>query len=47
MKSLMSIHNDNMKRFHVAVQEIDKLIVMGHINFEDHALIKIWWEGKK
>jgi hypothetical protein len=20
---------------------------MGHINFEDHALIKIWWVGEK
>jgi hypothetical protein len=36
-----------MKRFHVVVQEINKLIVMGCINFENHALIKIWWEGKK
>jgi hypothetical protein len=33
MRSSMSIHNDDMKCFHVAVQEIDKLVVMGHINF--------------
>jgi hypothetical protein len=37
---MTSIHNDDMKCFHVVVYEIDKLVVMGHINFKDHALIK-------
>jgi len=31
----------------VAKQETNKLVVMGHINFEDFALIKRWWVGKK
>jgi hypothetical protein len=47
MKSLASIHNDDMKCFHVAVQDTHKLVVMGRINFEDHVLIKRWWAGKK
>jgi hypothetical protein len=41
MKSAMFIHNDDVKCFHVAVQGIHKLVVMGHINFKDHVLIKI------
>jgi hypothetical protein len=40
MKFVASIHNDDMKCFHVAIQATNKLVVMGHINFEDHALIK-------
>jgi hypothetical protein len=40
MKSTMFIHNDDVKHFHVAVQGTHKLVVMGHINFEDHMLIK-------
>ncbi len=43
MRYVTSIHNDDMKCFHVAIQEIDKLLMMGRINFEDHALIKRWW----
>jgi hypothetical protein len=43
MKFVASIHNDEVKCFHiVAVQKIHKLIMMGHINFEDHMLIRIW-----
>jgi hypothetical protein len=40
MKFVTSIHNDDMKCFHVVVRKIDKLVVMGNFNFEDHALIK-------
>jgi hypothetical protein len=47
MKFVGSIHNDDMKCFHVAVQHTHKLVVMGHINFEDHVLIKRWWACKK
>jgi hypothetical protein len=36
-----------MKCFHVAVQETDKLVMMGCINFDDHALIKKQKVGKK
>ncbi len=36
-----------MKCFHVAIQGTHKFVVMGHINFEDHALIKRWRVGKK
>ncbi len=41
------IHNDDAKCFHVAVQGTHKLVVMGHINFKDHALIKIRWVDEK
>ncbi len=47
MKFVTSIHNDDMKCFHVVVQKIDKLVVMGNLNFEHHALIKRWWVSKK
>jgi hypothetical protein len=40
MKFVTFIHNDDVKCFHVVVQGTHKLVVMGHINFEDHALIK-------
>ncbi len=40
IKSATFIHNDDTKCFHVVVQGTHKLIVMGHINFEDHVLIK-------
>jgi hypothetical protein len=40
MRSTTSIHNDDMKCFHVVIQETNKLAVMGHINFEDHVLIE-------
>jgi hypothetical protein len=40
MKFATFIHNDDVKCFHVVVQGTHKLVVMGHINFEDHALIK-------
>jgi hypothetical protein len=39
MKFAMFIHNDDVKCFHVVVQGTHKLVVMGRINFEDHALI--------
>ncbi len=40
MKSTTFIHNDNVKCFHMAIQRKHKLVMMGRINFEDHALIK-------
>jgi hypothetical protein len=47
MKFAAFIHNDDKKCFHVALQGIHKLIMMGHINFKDHMLIKRQWAGKK
>jgi len=47
MRFAMSIHNDDMKCFRVVVQETNKLVVMGHINFEDHVLIEKGQAGKK
>jgi hypothetical protein len=35
----MFIHNDDANGFHVVVQRTHKLVMMGCINFEDHALI--------
>jgi uncharacterized pyridoxamine 5'-phosphate oxidase family protein len=40
MKFETFIHNDGVKCFHMDVQGTYKLVVMGRINFEDHALIK-------
>jgi hypothetical protein len=40
MKSMMFIHNDDAKCFLVVVQGTHKLVMMGCINFKDHALIK-------
>jgi len=42
MKSATFIHNDDVKCFHVAIKRTHKLVVMGHINFKNHALIKKW-----
>jgi hypothetical protein len=42
MESATFIHSDDAKCFHMAIQGTHKLVVMGHINFEDHALIKTW-----
>jgi len=47
MKFVAFIHNDDVECFHVVVQGTHKLVVMGHINFEDHALIKRCQVGKK
>jgi hypothetical protein len=47
MKFTMFIHNDDVMCFHVVIQGTHKLVVMGHINFEDHALIKKWWADEK
>jgi hypothetical protein len=47
MKSAVFIHNDDMKCFHVVIQGTHKLVLLGHINFKDHALIKKWWASKK
>jgi hypothetical protein len=47
MKFVAFIHNDDVKCFHVAIQGTHKPIVMGHINFENHVLIKRQWVGQK
>jgi hypothetical protein len=47
MKFATFIHNDDVKCFHAAVQRTHKLVEMGHINFEDHTLIKRWWVDEK
>ncbi len=47
MKFATFIHNDDAKCFHVVVKGTHKLVVMGHINFEDHALIKKQWVDEK
>ncbi len=47
MKFVTFIHDDDAKCFHVVIQGTHKLVVMGHINFEDHALIKRQWENEK
>jgi len=47
MKSMTSFHNDEVKCFHMAIQKTHKFVMMGHINFEDHTLIKKWQVGKK
>jgi hypothetical protein len=47
MKFMTFIHNDDVKCFHVVIQRTHKLIVMGHINFEDYALIKRWWADER
>jgi hypothetical protein len=39
--------NDEVKCLHVVVQGTHKLVVMGHINYKDHALIKKQWVSKK
>jgi hypothetical protein len=41
------IHNDDVKCFHMVIQGAHKLVVMGHINFKDHALIKKWQADEK
>jgi hypothetical protein len=43
MKYVTFIHNGDVKCFHVAIQKTHKLVVMGCIHFEDHALIKRRW----
>jgi hypothetical protein len=40
MKFVTFIHNDDVQCFQTIVQGTHKLVVMGHINFEDHMLIK-------
>jgi hypothetical protein len=39
MKFATFIHDD-VRCFHVVVQGTHKLVVMDHINFQDHVLIK-------
>ncbi len=40
MKYASFIHNDDVKCFPMNVQGTYKLVVMGHINYKDHVLIK-------
>jgi hypothetical protein len=40
MKFATFIPNDDVKCFHLVVQGTHKLVMMGRINFEDHAIIK-------
>jgi hypothetical protein len=47
MKSATFIHNDDVKCFHMVIQGTHKLVLMGCINFKDHALIKRWWVDEK
>jgi hypothetical protein len=47
MKSMTFTHIDDVKCFHVVVQETFQLVVMGCINFKDHVLIKKQWASKK
>jgi hypothetical protein len=41
------IHNDDMMCFYVVIQGTQKMVVMGHHNFKDEALIKRWWASHK
>jgi hypothetical protein len=47
MKSTTFIHNDDVRCLHVVVQGTHQLVVTGHINFKDHALIKRWQADEK
>ncbi len=47
MKSTTFIHNDDVKCFHMAIQRTHKLVMMGRISFEDHALTKRNWANEK
>jgi hypothetical protein len=47
MKYVAFIHNDDMMCFHVVIKGTYKLVLMGHINFKDHVLIKRWQACKK
>ncbi len=47
MKFEAFIRNDDAKCFHMAIQGTQKMVVMGHINFEDQALIKRQQEYEK
>jgi hypothetical protein len=47
MKFVTFIPNDDVKCFHVVVQGTHKRVIMDHINFEDHRLIKRWQAYEK
>jgi hypothetical protein len=42
MRFEVFIHDDDAMCFHVAIQGTQKMVVMGHHNFKDKVLIKIW-----
>jgi hypothetical protein len=41
------IFNDDVECLHMAIQGSHKLVMMGRINFENHALIKRWQVSKQ
>jgi CTP:phosphocholine cytidylyltransferase-like protein len=45
MKSVAFVHHDDVECFHVVIQGRHKLVMMGRIYFDNHALIKIWQVG--
>jgi len=47
MKSTTFIHNDDANFFHMGIKRTQKLVVMGYIDFEDHALVKRWRVSEK
>jgi hypothetical protein len=47
MKSTTYVDNDDAKCLHMAIQGTHKLVVMGCINFQNHALVKRWWVDEK
>ncbi len=47
MKFVAFIHNDDANCFHMVVEGTHKFVVIGHITFEDHALIKRQNVGQK
>jgi hypothetical protein len=47
MKFEAFIHNDDAKCFHMVVQRTHKFVVMGHIYYKDHVLIKRRQASKK
>jgi hypothetical protein len=47
MESKVFIIDENVKCLHVIIQGTHKMVMTSRINFEDHALIKRWWVGKK
>jgi hypothetical protein len=40
MRSEAFIHNDDVRCFHVVIKKTQKMVMMGHHNFEDKVIIK-------
>ncbi len=47
MRSEAFIHNDDVRCFHVVIKKTQKMVMMGHHNFEDKVIIKRQWVGQK